>query len=351
MKHVLKLSLLILSIFIITACSSETSSESSEKNAKDEKVKIFTTVYPLQYFAEQIAGDEAEVTSILPPGSDPHTFEPTTKEMIEIAEADLFIYNGAGLEAYAEKIADSVESEDVRIVEASQGIDLKEHVHEGEASREEEHAHEEEGSHEDEHAHEEDAHDEGSTHEEEGHEGHNHGDQDPHVWLDPTLAAELAQNVKDQLVEVDPENESLYQQNFEDLEKRLQELDQTFHQEIEDLPKNEIIVSHAAYGYWEQAYGLEQIAVSGLSPTSEPSQQELEQIIEVANEHGLNHVLFEQNVTPKIAEVVRKEMDAEALRIHNLSVLTEEDVQNEEDYFSLMEGNIEVLKTALSDAE
>lgn len=361
MKSILKLAIFIGFITILAACSSQTSSEDPEgseqksSSEEDSELKIFTTVYPLQYFAEQIAGEEATVESILPPGSDPHTYEPTTKEMIAIAEADLFVYNGAGLEAYAQKIADSVESENVRILEASEGIDLREHVHAGEEedhADEENQAHEEGHAHEEDHAHEGEQADEGDHDEQEsGHEGHHHGDQDPHVWLDPTLAAQLAENIKDQLVEINPNKEEIYQKNFEDLQTRLQGLDQQFHDEVENLSKNEIIVSHAAYGYWEQAYGIEQIAVSGLSPTSEPSQKELENIIEVANEHELNHVLFEQNVTPKIAEVVRKEMNAESLRIHNLSVLTQEDVQNEEDYFSLMERNIEVLKTALSTNE
>ncbi|QAS52940.1 metal ABC transporter solute-binding protein, Zn/Mn family [Halobacillus litoralis] len=318
-------------IFVLAACSDK-EDNSSENSSED--LKIFTTVYPMQFFAEQIAGDQASVESILPAGSDPHTYEPTSKKMVEIAEADAFIYNGAGLESYAKKISESIQSEDVKILEASKGIDLEEHVHNHEG---------EEGNHEDDaHAHE----DEGN-HEEE-HEGHDHGNQDPHVWLDPIRSIQLAENVKDTLVELEPEQEETFNKNFEKLKEKLKNLDQEYHAQLESLPKNKIIVSHSAYGYWEQAYGIEQIAVSGLSPTNEPSQKELQTIIEKAEQHNLNHVFFEQNVTPKVADVVRKEIGAETLRIHNLSVLTEEDINNEEDYFTLMEYNLDQLTTALA---
>ncbi|CDQ38643.1 metal ABC transporter solute-binding protein, Zn/Mn family [Virgibacillus salexigens] len=327
MKKILGIISFVTFIFVISACgngvSSSDDSNNSEKPNKD--LKLFTTVYPLQYFAEQIAEGAASVETILPPGSNPHNYEPTTEEIVDIAESDAFIYNGAGLEPFAKQISDSIESEDVTILEASKGIDLKEHVH----SHDHHHHEGEEGNHE--------------------HE-HNHGDKDPHVWLDPILSIEMAENIKNILVELKPEQGEVFNKNFETLKGKLEELDTEFHTQLESLPENKIIVSHAAYGYWEQSYGIEQIAISGLSPTNEPSQKDIQGIIETSEQHGLNYVLFEQNVTPKVADVVRKEIDAETLRIHNLSVLTEEDVKNKENYFTLMEHNLEVLTEALSEA-
>ncbi|CCG44217.1 ABC-type transport system extracellular binding protein (probable substrate zinc) [Halobacillus halophilus DSM 2266] len=336
--------------FAMAACSEDTSSQEDDASGenKESALQIHTTVYPLQYFTEQIAGDAVEVETILPPGTDPHTYEPTTKEMVNMAEADAFIYNGAGLEGYAQKISDSLKPEDVKVLEAAKGIDLEEqgHTH-GEDSTEAEHS--DEHAHEDEdHADEEDS----TSHEGEeqsDHEGHDHGENDPHVWLDPIRSIQLAENIKEMLIELKPEKEEQFNQNFEKLKQKLTDLDHQFHEQLENKPKNEIIVSHAAYGYWEQAYGIEQIAVSGLSPSNEPSQKELENIIETAEAHDLNHVLFEQNVTPKVAEVVQSEIGAEPLRIHNLSVLTEEDIQDDENYISLMKQNLEKLNQALSE--
>jgi zinc transport system substrate-binding protein len=304
------------------ACGNVETNSNEDNNDpmnSNEVLKVSATVYPLQYFAEQIAGDEAVVESILPPGSDPHHYEPTTKEMVKIAESDALIYNGAGLEPFAEQISESIQSEDVKIVEASKGVDLISH------------GHDHEGDHEDEHA------------------GHHHGDKDPHVWLDPIRSIKLAENIKDTLVELKPEKEETFTKNFEELKGDLENLEEEFHTKLEKLPGNRIIVSHAAYGYWEQTYGIEQIAVTGLSPSNEPSQKELQNIIEIAEKYGLKHVFFEQNVTPKVAEVVRKEIGAEALRIHNLSVLTEEEIKNNEDYFTLMHQNLDVLSKALAE--
>ncbi|TYR75150.1 ZinT/AdcA family metal-binding protein [Rossellomorea vietnamensis] len=318
---VLSLSVLILGT---AACGNSNITSDEAASESNEELKVYTTVYPLQYFTEVIAGGAASVETILPPGSDPHNYEPTTDDMMKIAEADAFIYNGSGLELYAQKISEAVKSEKVKLVEASTGIELTNHSHD--------HNHEEEDAHKDEQ------------------DGHEHGDKDPHIWLDPIRSIEIADNIKETLIELMPEQEDAFNKNFDELKGNLEELDHKFHNEIESLPENKIIVSHAAYGYWEQAYGIEQIAVSGLSPENEPSQKELQNIIETAEEYGLQYVLFEQNVTPKVAEVVRKEIGAEALRIHNLSVLTEEDINNEEDYFTLMQMNLETLSEVLSTA-
>ncbi|MBX0359225.1 metal ABC transporter solute-binding protein, Zn/Mn family [Halobacillus sp. Nhm2S1] len=355
MKKLAILLSFILTILVVTACGNEeTSTEQNKEKTKDEngELNVYTTVYPLQFFTEQIGGETVSVQSILPPGSDAHTYEPTTKEMVKLAEADLFIYNGAGLEGYAKKISDSIQPEGVEILEAAADMDLKEHVHNhGEdVQAEDEHAHEEDSHGEDEHAHEEDSHgDDEQADAEDSHEGHDHGEMDPHVWLDPVRAAQMAEGIKSQLIKMNPDQEELYEENYQELRAKLMDLDQTFHDRVESKAKSKVIVSHAAYGYWEEAYGIEQIAVSGLSPTNEPSQKDLENIVQVAESNNLEYVVFEQNITPKVSEVIQNEIGAEALRFHNLSVLTEDNVDNDEDYFTLMEQNLDVLTTALSE--
>jgi zinc transport system substrate-binding protein len=118
---------------------------------------------------------------------------------------------------------------------------------------------------------------------------------------------------------------------------------------VQESDHPEILVSHAAYGYWEDAYGIEQLAVAGLSPTEEPSQKELKEIIETAKEHSIQYVIFEQNVTTQVAEIIQKEINAKPLKVHNLSVLTESDIANNEDYLSLMRKNLKTLDQAMND--
>ncbi len=305
-----KLALLLsISTFILVACGQD---ESDSK--ADGKLTIYTTLYPLEYFAQRIGGEDVTAESIIPPGSDAHSFEPTTRTMTELAEADLFIYNGAGMEGFADAAQDTLNNEDVMVLESAKDIHLDE--------SEEEH---------------------------EDHADHDHGNMNPHIWIDPILAIEQAENIKDALIALDPDQKEKFETNFNSLQEELLALDQSFQEMADGAAKKEFLISHDAYSYWESRYGLEQLSVSGLSPSQEPTQKQLEEIIETAKSHNLKYMLFEQNATPKPAKAVQKELGLNTLRIHNLSVLTEEDIENNETYFTLMKKNIQTLQKALSE--
>lgn len=333
-----KLSFLLLSAALLlglTACNSTTTDNNATKIEKDSnKIDVYTTVYPLSYFAERIGGDSVNVSSIYPPGTNEHTFEPTQSDMMSLADADLFFYIGLGLEGFVENAKNTLKNENVKMVATSDAIsDDKLH-----ASEEEDHDHEEEGH--DEH--------EGEAHEEEGHEGHNHGDIDPHVWLSPILAQDLALAVKDELVAALPEQEEVFNANYDQLISELQSLDQDFEQMASAAKTKTFFVSHASFGYIAEQYGLEQIAIAGINSQSEPSQKELTEIVDQAEMLQVSYILFEQNVSSKLSTVIQNEVGADSLQLNNLSVLTEEDINNGETYFTLMEKNIETLKQALN---
>jgi zinc transport system substrate-binding protein len=350
--------LLIISTFLV-GCNEQAENEQTavtttaqDTETTESALKVYTTIYPLEYFTKRIGGDHVDVTNIVPPGADGHTYEPTTKTMVEIAESNAFIYTGAGIEGYAEAINEALKNEDVKIIKAADGIELIAHSesHEEEATHEENEGdahdeHEEETAH-DEHDHGD--HEEDAAHEEHEEAAHNHGDLDPHVWLDPLLAIQLSENILHLLEEIKPGAKAEFENNFNELKLELEELDREFEDTIVGSAKKEIIVSHSAYGYWEARYGIKQISVSGLSPTNEPSQQELTKIIDTAKEHDIKYVLFEQNVSTKIAEIIRTELNAKALTLNNLEALTDEDSNTGQDYFSLMRENLATLKTALN---
>lgn len=324
-------------ILILAGCSSEGNKTASEENNND-KIVVYTALYPLQYFTERIGGEYVEVNNMMPFGGDAHTYEPTSKELTKVAEADLFIESGGGIEMFVEKLEDSMKNENVTFVNASKGIQLLKvtadsHAHEEEATTEE---------HGDEHAHEEEAT------EEDGHDGHNHGNVDPHVWLDPVLSIEMAENIKNELTKKQPEQKEVFEKNFAALKTDLQKIDENFKKVTEEADQKAFIVSHKAYGYWANRYGLEQIGIAGLSSTNEPSQKQLTEIIEIAKEKNIKYVIYEQNVTPKVAKVIETEIGAKTLRLHNLASLTEEDYKAKKDYVALMNENIETMKTALT---
>lgn len=321
-------------ILVLSGCTGEKREESSS-----DKTMVYTTVYPLQYFTEQIGGEAIEVETIYPPGSDEHTFEPSQKDMMKLADSALFIFIGLGLEGFVEKAKETLKNENVKMVAAGENIEFV-HSDVNHDPAHEEHA--DEAEHEDEHA---DGH--GAESSEEDHD-HNHGDIDPHVWLDPLYSKELAESIKDALVEQMPDQKEQFEQNYMELAKKLDNLHSDFEQTVQSAKHKEFIVSHAAYGYWEERYGLDQISVSGLNSSSEPTQKELQKIIAEAKEHDLKYVFFEQNVSSRLTEILQKEIGAEPLMLHNLSVLTEENITENQTYFTLMEDNLASLKKALN---
>ena len=335
--------LLTVSIFALftAACGDKTSTSEQSSDATD-KLTIYTTVYPLSYFAERIGGDFVEVSSIYPTGANEHTFEPTQKDMMKLADADLFFYIGLGLEGFVENAKKTLAKEDVlMIATADQVSDEQLAISTG-------HTHDEPT--EADHDHDHEAIVETNDHEEESHshEDHDHGDVDPHVWLSPVISQDLALSIKNALIEKMPEQEATFTTNYETLVNELQKLDEQFKTMAASSSEKTFFVSHAAFGYIAGEYGLTQVPIAGLNSQSEPSQKALTAIVDKAKDLHIHYILFEQNVSSKLAEVIQKEVGAESLILHNLSTLTTDDVENNETYFSLMEKNIQILETALN---
>ncbi|WP_257347996.1 metal ABC transporter solute-binding protein, Zn/Mn family [Pseudalkalibacillus decolorationis] len=314
------LALLLIVPLLLTGCGS---SESDQQNADKSELMIYTSIYPLQYFAERIGGETVNVQSIVPPGSDGHTYEPTTKELIKMAEADLLIYNGEGFEGFIDKAKKSLNEQEVQFVNASSGIGSHEENEEHNAEKEKQ---------------------EGAVHEEA--HGH-HGEEDPHVWLDPLLAIELAETIKDAMVDEKPGLENEFEKNYKQLKEELHALDKEFQKVVDGAKTRKFIVAHSAYGRWEESYGLEQVPVTGTSPSHEPTQKEVQEIIDFARSNKISHILLERNISSDIAKMIGKDIDAEVLYLSNLESLTEKQLNQNEDYLSIMRDNIKTLKTAL----
>lgn len=344
--------LLALCFTLLTACNSTTvQHEGSNEIAEEQtKLKVYTTIYPLSYFTERIGGGFVEVESIYPPGSNAHTFEPTQQDIIKMAEADMLFYIGLGLEGFIEKAQGALKGEKVDFIATtanvpeekftmSTGHSHDEHSEDGEDSHtEEDHAHEEVTS---------ESEDEHSIHDEDNHEEHHHHEIDPHVWLSPSISEDLALSIKDALTEKMPDQADAFEENYQTLVQELKALDGNFKEMVAQADTHTFFVSHAAFGYIAGEYNLHQVPIAGLNSQSEPSQKELTKIVALAKDLNIKNILFEQNVSSKLAEIIQSEIGAEALILHNLSVLTKEDIANNETYFTLMEQNIETLSEAL----
>lgn len=319
MKKILLLTFVAVLTLFTAACGNNTTKKDSTK------MNIYTTVYPLQYLAEKIGGDYVDVSSIYPPGSNEHTFEPTQKDMINMADADLFFYIGLGLEGFVDNAKKTLAKENVTMVQTTANVSAEklavststkdEHDHEGE-----EHAEEDE---------------------------HDHGTTDPHVWLSPIIAQDLATSVKDSLVKKDAAHKEEFEKNYQAVIKDLQKLDSEFKTMANTATQKTFFVSHASFGYIAGSYGLTQEAISGLNSQDEPSQKELTKIADEAKKDDVKYILFEQNVSSKLSEVIKNDVGADSLTVNNLSVLTKEDIAAKKDYLSIMEDNLKTFEKAL----
>lgn len=311
-KIILILSFLLPLSLLLSACSNG----KEQATKKKDQLSIYTTVFPLQYFTAQIGGKYVNVKTIYPPGADEHTFEPSQKDMMNLADSDLFFYIGLGLEGFVEKSKGTLKNEHVTLMPTAEKLKLPKI---DDSHEEEEHDHD-----------------------------HGHGDVNPHVWLDPIYSKEIAAVIRDALIKQMPQHKELFNENYQQLALKLDELNTNYEQTITSAKHKKIIVTHAAFSYWEKRYGIEQISISGLSTANEPTQKELEKIISIAEHEGLHYMLFEQNVQSKLGKIVQKEIGAKALPIHNLAILTKDNIKNKETYFSLMNKNLESLKIALN---
>ncbi len=302
----------LLSITVLAACTRDT----TEETADDERLRVYTSFYTIYDFTTKIAGEGALVQNLVPAGTDSHHWEPAAQDIKSLEEADVFVYNGAGMEHWVEDVLATLENDDLIVVDTSTYVDLID----GHSHDEEEHDHD---------------HD------------HDHGDFDPHIWLDPNNAKLQMEAIKDALVTTDPEQADLYTENYQEMAKELDALDLEFKEQLKDLTRRDIVVSHEAFSYLCRAYDLHQIGVEGLVPDSEPDPARLAEIIDTVREDGIMVIFFESLTDTRIADVIADETDARVAILHPIEGLTEEQIAAGSDYFSLMRENLEALVDAL----
>lgn len=294
--------------FGMAGCTGNTS-----KKKSNGKIRITTSFYTMYDFAKKIGGDKVEVINLVPAGTEPHDWEPSTKDLIEMEKSDIFIYNGAGMEQWVDDVLESLDTEELTSVEASKGIKLLK---------------------------DQDAHE---------HDHEHNSENDPHVWLDPQNAKYEMNKIKKALIKVDAENKDYYEANYKRYAKECDKLDTLYKEETSKLTKKELVVSHEAFGYLCHAYGLEQMGIEGLSADDEPDPKQMSEVIRFAKEHQVKTIFFEELVSPKVAKTIAKETGANAKMLTPLEGLSNKKIKAGEDYFSVMKQNLAAIKEALSE--
>ncbi|WP_030485470.1 metal ABC transporter substrate-binding protein [Nocardioides aequoreus] len=298
-------------------------------------LRVVASFYPLQYVAQQVAGERADVASLTQPGGEPHDLELAPRQTAEIAEADLLVYESG----FQPAVDDSVEQNATgETLDATEVVDLRplEDDHAEDEHTEDEHTGEEH-AHEDEHAEEE--------HADEGHaeDDHDHGDVDPHFWQDPARMADLGDAVAERLADVDPDHADEYAANAADLRAELEELDAAYAETLASCERDTVVVSHDAFGYLDK-YGLELEAINGLSPGAEPTPSDLARLQDLIEDEGITTVFSERLVSARLAESLASDAGVETAVLDPIEGLSDETA--DEDYVSLMRANLEALAQA-----
>jgi zinc transport system substrate-binding protein len=317
--------------------------------AQKQKLKIEASFYPMYEFARQVAGDLAEVSLLIPPDVEPHDWDPTPQDMGNIEQADVLVYNGAGLEGWIDQILGSSGNKNLSVVEASKGLELiegeEEHEH-GDASHSEHSESEEHGTAED---HDAEVHEDEAGHAHEHGHDHDHGGLDPHVWLSPQLAIKEVRNIEAALIEKAPEHKEQFTKNTDAYVAKLEQLDADYKKELQNAKRKDFITQHAAFGYLARSYGLTQVPIAGLSPEQEPSASAMADVVKFAKEHQVKTIFFETLVSSQVADTIAKELGAKTAVLNPLEGLTAEEQAKNMDYIAVMRANLEALKNALNE--
>jgi zinc transport system substrate-binding protein len=280
---------------------------------KASKVKVVASFYPIYDFVQKIGGDRVEVSSIIPPGVEPHDWEPTIQQRLEAKSSDMIVYNGAGFEKWIEEI-------DAKFrVDTSEGLELLEGSRKG-------------GDHQTSAS---------------GHTDLNEN-ADPHIWLDPILAKYQIEKIRNGLIKIDPANTNYYNGNAKKFIAELDSLDAFIRSELSNCDKIDFIAFHNAFTYFSNRYGLNQHSVYGVSPEGDILPQRLQEIIKLSHELNIDTIYAEDLVDPRLVNVIATEIpNGKVLILSPIEGIDEEEQKAGKGYIDKMRQNIQNLKVGL----
>lgn len=304
---------------LLSGCAPRAATEPAPREARSPaapvapsaavRIQVVASFYTLYEFASRIGGTHADVRTLVPPGAEPHDYEPSARDIAALSGAQMLIYNGAGFEPWVDRLLASLPLSVVR-VEATAGLPLA--TIGGARS-----------------------------------DGSNRAAQDPHVWLDPVLAQRQADAILDGFTRADPARSANYQENAAALRADLEALHQRYTATLARCQSRTFVTAHAAFGYLARRYGLTMIAVGGLSPEAEPSPARLKEVVLLARRHGARAIYFEAAASPKVAQTIAREVGVETRVLNPLERLTPDEERRGAGYVEVMDENLRQLAHGL----
>ena len=283
MKNIFLIIFILLSIF---ACGNNDNKNTSGK------LTIYASIYPIYDFTKKIGGEKISVYNMTKAGAEPHDFEITSKDMANLSKADLFIYNGGGMEHWIDSVKEAL---NIKYVDSSSNIN-------------------------------------------------NENNLDPHFWLSPKNAKIQMENIKNGLIEIDSENKNYYQSNYNLYANRLDELDNKIRNSLSNIKNRNLVLTHPAFGHFCKEYSLTQIAIA----RDEADPKAMAEIITFVKNNNVKAIFYEEFSSSKLVDSIAKETEIKILTLNPIESLSEENIEAGEDYFSIMEKNLVSLLDGLN---
>lgn len=305
--------LLLLSFIIFSGLFLQSCQKNEQSVSPQKKLTVVTTLFPIYDFAKIIGQQKADVHMLLPPGVEPHSFEPRPADIKRIQGSDIFIFTGKFMEPWVDNLLKGVDTKSITVVDTSKGIRLMRGLH---------------------------------MHEEAEHES---GGIDPHIWLDFTNAVKIVDTIAAAYIDRDPQNKDFYRKTAEEYKIKLDELDKKYKDTLSICQKRIIIhAGHFAFGYLARRYDLQYTsAYKGFSPDAEPTPKRLAELVQNVKKYGVRTIYYEELITPKVAETISQETGCNLLLLHGSHNVTRDEMTSGMTFLSLMENNLENLKVGL----
>ena len=270
------------------------------------KPRIVASILPLMEFAKAVAGENAEVSLLLPPGAGVHTWQPRASDIIRMSEADLFVHVGGGLEPWVDGFLESVANERLRVVAVTDFLRLDKEEHSGKEA------------------------------------------VDPHVWLDFGNDRTIVRRLAVTLAEIDAARAAAYSESASAYDRELEELDRQYAEGLRSCPNRILLLAgHEAFGYLARRYHLEHVSLSGLSPDAEPTPRAVVAIVELARKRRIRSVFREAGESPKLAELLAGEIPAEVFVLSTGAAISREELDSGTTFLDLMRKNLISLRQGL----
>ena len=275
------------------------------------ELQVVTTLFPLYDFSKNIGHDHINVSLLLPPGVEPHSFEPKPSDVVAVNKADVFVYTGKFMEVWAQDILNGVTNPHLEVVDDSIGIQLIPAVF----------------------------HDEDEP----------AGSNDPHIWMDFANAQTMVDTIASALIVQDPAHTQEYLNNAAAYKNELQALDKEYRDGLSACRKHTIVYAgHYAFGYLARRYGFSYIAAQGVSPDSEPTAADLIKLVKQIKAENISFIFYEELTSPKIAQTVAEETGAQLLLLNAAHNVSRSDLSQEVSFLSIMRQNLANLKQGLN---